>query len=624
MSEEKIDRKITVIFATDVVSYSKHMEANESGTVKNLRSCEKILNGFFEKHKGRLFNTGGDSFLAEFPSAVSAVECAVDFQNAIKERNSSEEATVKLQFRIGINSGDVIKEKENLLGDGVNIAARLEALAQTGGITISKTVYDFVKGKTRFEFNDLGVQKVKLNEFHAFDLLVDGSERRKLNTTNKRKISVLVITSVIFAAIVGYFALTFNSPQIVISEAGNRISLLIYPFDTQSRDKKVVTLATGINEQVSITLRRYNELYIFDKSSAEYFLKKKIRKSDLKDNYGVDYILESFVQAAEGKFRINLSLINLKKDTVVWSNRFDFEDADIFEIQDKISDAVTSAVIPGVLALNVADEKNEFTPQVYLNRLESRVAFETHTPEGMKKVKRFLEINRSLEPDNAYLDLDEAWLLMGELWFGVSTEFEKNVAKAYELTQKVLEVNPNYPYALSLATMIERNYIGKLETACDRLEKISSVSNDPSILSSAANLARHCGNYEKSILLFKSVLNKAPHFSLWFKKDLAWTYLMYQFEMDQKEFSDARLYILKQLENNYDEPGINELWHVMLAYIASIEGDQETALENVKIQSDMTNPIEVTWIKNYPNILNENKAFKDHFFSQLNGLGISL
>ena len=374
--------------ATDVVGYSKHMEANESGTVKNLRSCEKILNGFFEKHKGRLFNTGGDSFLAEFPSAVSAVECAVDFQNAIKERNSSEEATVKLQFRIGINSGDVIKEKENLLGDGVNIAARLEALAQTGGITISKTVYDFVKGKTRFEFNDLGVQKVKLNEFHAFDLLVDGSERRKLNTTNKRKISVLVITSVIFAAIVGYFALTFNSPQIVISEAGNRISLLIYPFDTHSRDKKVVTLATGINEQVSITLRRYNELYIFDKSSAEYFLKKKIRKSDLRDNYGVDYILESFVQAAEGKFRINLSLINLKKDTVVWSNRFDFEDADIFEIQDKISDAVTSAVIPGVLALNVADEKNEFTPQVYLNRLESRVAFETHTPEGMKKVKR--------------------------------------------------------------------------------------------------------------------------------------------------------------------------------------------------------------------------------------------
>ena len=135
MSEEEIDRKIAVIFATDVVGYSKHMEADESGTVKNLRACEKILTGLFEKHKGRLFNTSGDSFLAEFPSAVSAVECAVEFQKAIKERNSTKEALVKLQFRIGINSGDVIKEKDNLLGDGVNIAARLEALAQSGGIT---------------------------------------------------------------------------------------------------------------------------------------------------------------------------------------------------------------------------------------------------------------------------------------------------------------------------------------------------------------------------------------------------------------------------------------------------------------------------------------------------------
>ena len=179
MSEEEIDRKIAVIFATDVVGYSKHMEADESETVKNLRACEKLLSGFFDKHKGRLFNTGGDSFLAEFPSAVSAVECAVEFQNAIKERNASDETTVKLQFRIGINSGDVIKEKENLLGDGVNIAARLEALAQTGGITISKVIYDYVKGKTEYEFNDLGIQKVKQNEFHAFDLLMDGNENRK-------------------------------------------------------------------------------------------------------------------------------------------------------------------------------------------------------------------------------------------------------------------------------------------------------------------------------------------------------------------------------------------------------------------------------------------------------------
>ena len=148
MAKQKIERKVAVIFATDVVSYSKHMEADESETIHNLRECETLLTSLFEMYDGRLFNTGGDSFLAEFPSAVSAVECAVEFQKRIRKRNLSEETSIKLEFRIGINSGDVVKEKDNLLGDGVNIAARLEALAQTGGISISKVIYDFIKGKT--------------------------------------------------------------------------------------------------------------------------------------------------------------------------------------------------------------------------------------------------------------------------------------------------------------------------------------------------------------------------------------------------------------------------------------------------------------------------------------------
>ena len=164
MSKGKIERKIAVIFATDVVGYSKHMETDESETIHNLRECEAILLGLFTKHEGRLFNTGGDSFLAEFPSAVSAVECAVDFQNEMRHRNTLDDTSVKLEFRIGINSGDVVKEKNNLLGDGVNIAARLEAIAQTSGITISKVIYDYVKGKTKYEFNDLGLQNIKQNE----------------------------------------------------------------------------------------------------------------------------------------------------------------------------------------------------------------------------------------------------------------------------------------------------------------------------------------------------------------------------------------------------------------------------------------------------------------------------
>ena len=162
MPSNEIDRKIAVIFVADVVGYSKHMEKDEDETLKSYSACETILNNLLEKYKGKIFNTAGDSVLAEFSSAVNAVECGVAFQSEIKKKNESNPSDVKLEFRIGINMGDVVSKDGNLLGDGVNIAARLEALAQPAGITISKSVYDFVVPKTKMSFNDLGIQKVKL------------------------------------------------------------------------------------------------------------------------------------------------------------------------------------------------------------------------------------------------------------------------------------------------------------------------------------------------------------------------------------------------------------------------------------------------------------------------------
>ena len=187
----EIDRKIAVIFVADVVGYSKHMEKDENATIRSYNACEKILNKLLKKYKGSVFNTAGDSVLAEFPSAVNAVECGVDFQNEIKKRNQSDKVDVKLEFRLGINMGDVVKKDNNLIGDGVNIAARLEALAQPNGISISKSVYDFVVPKTKMTFNDLGVQKVKQNEFHAFDILLDPSQKRTLKTNSKPIIPII-------------------------------------------------------------------------------------------------------------------------------------------------------------------------------------------------------------------------------------------------------------------------------------------------------------------------------------------------------------------------------------------------------------------------------------------------
>ena len=216
----EIDRKIAVIFVADVVGYSKHMEKDENATIKSYNACEKILIKLLKKYKGSVFNTAGDSVLAEFPSAVNAVECGVDFQNEIKNRNQSDKVDVKLEFRLGINMGDVVKKDNNLIGDGVNIAARSEALAQPGGITISKSVYDFVVPKTKMSFNDLGVQKVKQNEFHAFDILLEPSQKRTINTKAKLSLPVIgTIAAIFLMSVLGilyYTILNSNDTQFTV------------------------------------------------------------------------------------------------------------------------------------------------------------------------------------------------------------------------------------------------------------------------------------------------------------------------------------------------------------------------------------------------------------------------
>ena len=161
MADPEIDRKIAVIFATDVVGYSTSMETNEVQTLKNLKASKKILDNLFLQHGGRVFNTAGDSVLAEFSSAVSAVVCASEFQKLLIERNLSVTKEQKMEFRVGINMGDVVKEDGNLYGEGVNIAARLEALAKPNGICLSRNIYELVRTKTSFSFSDLGEKKIK-------------------------------------------------------------------------------------------------------------------------------------------------------------------------------------------------------------------------------------------------------------------------------------------------------------------------------------------------------------------------------------------------------------------------------------------------------------------------------
>ena len=206
MVEENSDRKIAVIFATDVVGYSKAIEKNETQTLKNLKECRNILDNLILKHKGRIFNTAGDSVLAEFNSAVNALECATLFQKRIRDRNSSVTDLENMEFRIGINIGDVVLDGENLYGEGVNIAARLESFAQPNGLSISKSLFDLIEGRTENKFNNLGIQKIKNNKIHVYDLISDELKKRKgkNNKTFYSLISVFIFLILVCSTAILY------------------------------------------------------------------------------------------------------------------------------------------------------------------------------------------------------------------------------------------------------------------------------------------------------------------------------------------------------------------------------------------------------------------------------------
>ena len=286
MANKEIERKIAVIFATDVVGYSKSVEVNEEQTIKNFRSCKKILEDLFKEHDGRIFNTAGDSVLAEFSSAVSAVICATEFQRLLKERNESETTDLKMEFRIGINMGDVVVEEDNLYGDGVNIAARLEALAQPNGVCISRSVHEFINKKMEFLFNDLGEQTVKENKFHAFDVVIDDSHKRKIKTKSKSKTTLIAAVIVLLVlGIGGYSYYNFSIKdsdyrnEKISETSSDRPIILVMPFANQSGKKEYDYIGNGMTGHLITTLSQYEQFLVLGKSTGEYLQKKNFQKN---------------------------------------------------------------------------------------------------------------------------------------------------------------------------------------------------------------------------------------------------------------------------------------------------------------------------------------------------------
>ena len=527
MSEKEIDRKIAVIFAADVVGYSKHMEVDESETVKNLRACENLLTGLFEKHKGRLFNTGGDSFLAEFPSAVSAVECAVAFQKAIQKRNNVDDNIVKLEFRIGINSGDVIKEKENLLGDGVNIAARLEALAQTNGITISKIIYDYVKGKTTYEYNNLGLQKVKQNEFHAYDLLLETSKKRKIKSY--RFISKFLIPTVfaLLIAIGGYFSL-FSLSENVLHQASTETDsraavssqpvILVYPFEDLGASEKRDNFSAAFTESMISSLSRYSRISVLSSSTSTDAKIKAANDASIREMYNADYVVRGSIQTLSDQSRIQMQLTDLKLNTVIWTDKVDFLSSQIFEVQDKIGDRIlTHLQINAVEGSEVKSWAAKYQTAERLTLfLNARKEWFKFTPDGYNNHSEIIRVlEEQMGENNPALYNIKGWNLFLKRAVGLANDLERNRAEIISISNSDVAENRDVT-AYNLRALVEFR-LGSKDCGLSKeyAQKAHDLGATVDTFIVSGTIWVECGDLKEGTAFFEKALRLQPNDSGW-------------------------------------------------------------------------------------------------------------
>ena len=529
----EIDRKIAVILVADVVGYSKHMEKDENATLKAYAECEKILKTCLKKYKGSIFNTAGDSALAEFPSAVNAVECGVAFQNDIKKRNDSDKTEVKLEFRIGINMGDVVKKEGNLFGDGVNIAARLEGLAQPNGISISKSVYDLVVPKTKMTFNDLGVQKVKQNEFHAFDILLDPSQKRKLKTKSSPMLPILGGVVVILLVISGFFY--FIGQHSVIQQVDTQSdqpkkrvlgrNLMIAPFENKSGSTKFDYIAEGISDHLTNSLTSSVLLNIIPKSQSYKIIEENLSFQDLVDKYDISYLLNGTTLVANEKFRINLELIDIHEEKVIWSANEEYLVNDIFSAQDNVELLVIKSLQKNLTmgeALSEAFAESFKERQDYKKILNLR--FTKHSEKFSASEDSELPYKELLssQPDNAMLNYLFAKSIMTKLTNFRSNDRKKDIRDMEEALRKSIELDPDIslPYPL-LAYIGEGNILGNF-ISDEKMKERRQIGNNlvqkglelgpnnVETLFYSGMYYKRVGKYDNAISLFERAIKLAP------------------------------------------------------------------------------------------------------------------
>jgi adenylate cyclase len=449
VSEQRVQRRLAAILAADVVGYSALMESDEAGTLARLQSLRAdIIDPRIAEHGGRIVKTMGDGVLVEFPSAVAAVENALSIQRAMAEHEASRPEDRRIQFRVGINLGDVIIEGDDIHGDGVNVAARLEGLCKPGGVYISGTVHDHVEGKLAANFEDLGEKSVKniARPVHVFEVR-DAEESAKTDRADT--------------------AASLTLPQ--------KPSIAVLPFNNMSGDPEQEYFSDGITEDIITALSRVRWFFVIARNTTFAYKGAATNVRAVADELGVGYVLEGSVRKAGERVRITAQLIDGSTGNHVWAERYDRELADIFDLQDEITETIVGAIEPELGKAERERAKAKHPGNLHAWDLYQRAMSHTYkrTRDDLSEAQRLFAQTIEIDPDlaRAYAGAEEAYFFQvvggfAEFPEAAKTEGERVARRAIELDDQ----DAFSRYALGRALILRRQHeaaIPELETAID-------------------------------------------------------------------------------------------------------------------------------------------------------------
>jgi adenylate cyclase len=473
MTTQEVKRKLTAILSADVKGYSRLMGEDEKGTVHTLNAYKEVITGLIQHHHGRLVDAPGDNLLAEFGSVVDAVECAVEIQKGLKTRNAELPENRRMEFRIGVNLGDVIEEGDRIYGDGVNIAARLESLSEAGGICISGTAFDQVKNKINLGYKYLGEQTVKniLEPVRVYQVLMEpeaagkviGEKKAKPRQRQRVTIGLLVAVIVVIAAVV-VWRLYFSPPpseevaskEKIAFPLPDKPSIAVLPFINMSEDPKQEYFSDGITEDIITNLSKVSGLVVISRNSSFLYKGKQVKIQEVAKDLGVRYVLEGSIRRGGNKVRVTAQLIDGKTAQHVWADSYDREQKDIFSVQDEITRKVVSEL---AVALTVDEtgrliRKHTENFEAYDLYLRARTESWVIKKESDLKVIEMLRQVINLDPNFAGGYNHLSLMLSRGIRFGWSASPREDLEKAFELAQKAISVDDKFPLSYySLASV---------------------------------------------------------------------------------------------------------------------------------------------------------------------------